>query len=126
MVTKKQALKEVDKFVTKYKYKMRLSDWTILINFSGEKEGCYLMTKFDSIEYKMATISIFQEYLDEKDKFKREQYVVHELAHILIDKMEDKQNKFINGLMDIINKVVDMEREELAESISQAIMRDKK
>jgi hypothetical protein len=126
MVKYKKYLKEVDQFVTKYKYKMRLSDWEINIKFSGAKEGAFLMTTLDSIEYKMATISVFQEYIDEQDIEKREQYVVHELAHILIDKMEDKQNKFINGLLDIINKVVDMEREELVENISQAIMSVKK
>ena len=121
-INQEQALKEVQQFVNQYKSKLRLSDWTVFVKFSGAKEGAFLMTCFDSIEYKIATISVFQEYLDEKDTKKREQCVLHELAHILIDKMEDKQNKFINGLLDIINKVIDMEREELAENISQALM----
>jgi len=125
-LTKEQAVKEVQQFVTQYKSDLRLSDWTVFVKFSGDKEGAYLMTTFESIPYKLATISVFQEYIDEKDTKKREQCVLHELAHIMIDKMEDKQNKFINGLLDIINKVIDMEREELAENISQALMSVKK
>ena len=93
-----KSLKEFKGFVERYKPLMGLQDWQIIVSYDKEDDSCYAETKFESFEYKQATIKITKKY-KELSKREREEVAIHELSHIILQKIEENSFTFINILI---------------------------
>ena len=120
---KEEAIEEVKILIEEFKPTFRLQNWNIKVKWGGgvDKEmGGTLMVVFNNSEYKMATIKVFGEYLKFKSLEEREQLVIHELCHILVDELENFKNKHINALQEMIEKLSEDVIERTVENLAQS------
>ena len=113
-------IKEVKNYINIYKPILKLDAWTIIVVFK-ESDDNYLQVIFESLEYKVARIEISQLY-SELTKEEREESVVHELSHIILQPFEDIHGKFIDQLIEFYNKLRVQVNEQTTEHYAQAMM----
>jgi len=118
-MNEKEALREVKGYVNKYQPILNLSNWNFNIIIKDNPD-LYLQVIFESLEYKQARIEISGKYTD-LTKSEREQCVVHELSHIILQPFEDLNAKFIDQLIEFYNVMRVQVNESVTEHYAQAM-----